>query len=80
MKIDSALFLDEVNVEINGRIKLPHGTTVIISAEDILGSQYLCLELEERHVAPEGSIAYTQHEVYIIGLINQMIYNPKENN
>ena len=45
----------------------------MISAEELLGGQYMRLE-------PRGSITYTQDTADIIGLISQMIYNPKENN
>tara|TARA_B100000315_G_scaffold259207_1_gene314215 strand:+ start:966 stop:1277 length:312 start_codon:yes stop_codon:yes gene_type:complete len=82
VNIDPETYLTEVTMVIDEKIKLPLDTMAAVSAEGLLGENYMRLDPsgEEDVVGPGGRLIYTQDAADIIGLFSQMIYSPRENN
>ena len=82
VNIHPETYLAEIATVIDEKIKLPLDTMAVVSAESLLGGNYMRLDPggEENVVGPGGRLIYTQDAADIIGLFSQMIYSPRENN
>lgn len=80
LRIDPETYLAEVTMAVDNAIKLPLDTMAQVSTEGLLGGNYVRLDPggEEDMIAPGGRLTYTQAAPDIIGLITQLVYNPKE--
>jgi phospholipid/cholesterol/gamma-HCH transport system substrate-binding protein len=75
-QIDPATYLAIIHLRIDGKIKLPLDTAAKITADGLLGSNYVALEPggDEKMIADGGEITATQDPVNIVDLVGRFIF------
>ena len=82
VNIDPETYLTEVTMVIDEKIKLPLDTMAVVSAESLLGGNYMRLDPvgEEDLVGPGGRLYLHSRRSRYHRTFSQMIYSPRENN
>src|SRR5579871_548868 len=75
-QIDPATYLAIIHLNIDGNIKLPVDTAAKITADGLLGSNYVALEPggDDKMIADGGEITATQDPVNIVDLVGRFIF------
>ncbi len=75
-QIDPATYLAIIHLNIDGKIKLPVDTAAKITADGLLGSNYVALEPggDDKMIADGGEITATQDPVNIVDLVGRFIF------
>jgi phospholipid/cholesterol/gamma-HCH transport system substrate-binding protein len=75
-QIDPATYLAVIHLSIDNKIKLPIDTAAKITADGLLGSNYVSLEPggDEKMIADGGEITATQDPVDIVDLVGRFIF------
>jgi phospholipid/cholesterol/gamma-HCH transport system substrate-binding protein len=82
-QLDPATYLAIIHMRIDNKVKLPVDTAAKITADGLLGSNYVALEPggDEKMIADGGQITATQDPVNIVDLVGRFIFggtsNPK---
>jgi phospholipid/cholesterol/gamma-HCH transport system substrate-binding protein len=75
-QIDPATYLAIIRLRIDGKVQLPIDTAAKITADGLLGSNYVALEPggDEKMIADGGQITATQDPVNIVDLVGRFIF------
>jgi phospholipid/cholesterol/gamma-HCH transport system substrate-binding protein len=75
-QIDPATYLAIIHLRIDSKIKLPLDTAAKITADGLLGSNYVALEPggDDKMIADGGEITATQDPVNIVDLVGRFIF------
>ena len=75
-QIDPATYLAIIHLRIDSKIKLPLDTAAKITADGLLGSNYVALEPggDDKLIADGGEITATQDPVNIVDLVGRFIF------
>ncbi len=75
-QIDPATYLAIIHLRIDSKIKLPLDTAAKITADGLLGSNYIALEPggDDKMIADGGEITATQDPVNIVDLVGRFIF------
>ena len=83
-RLDPDSYLAVLKLRIESSIKLPTDTTAKITADSLLGSNYVALEpgADDKMIPPDGQIQVTQDPINVVDLIGRFIFgsatNPKQ--
>ncbi len=76
-ELDPNTYLARVTMSIDPKVQLPDDSSIKITAEGLLGGNYLSIEPggSEDLIADGGKIQFTQGSIDLIGLVGQAIFS-----
>jgi phospholipid/cholesterol/gamma-HCH transport system substrate-binding protein len=78
MTLDPMTYNAVLTLSLANNVQLPDDSSVRITSEGLLGSQYLSIEPggSTDKIKPGGEIEYTQGSIDLIGLLGKAVFNP----